>query len=68
MPGLKVVIPSTPAQAKGGYWHNSPGVRIGWQQQLCLMPAAVPAAATAGLLLACIQDPDPCIFLEPKIL
>jgi hypothetical protein len=21
-----------------------------------------------GLLLACIQDPDPCIFLEPKIL
>lgn len=37
VPGLKVVIPSTPAQAK-------------------------------GLLLACIQDPDPCIFLEPKIL
>eukprot|EP00775_Hariotina_reticulata_P003558 gene3558-3827_t len=36
-PGLKVVIPSTPAQAK-------------------------------GLLLACVQEPDPCIFLEPKIL
>lgn len=21
-----------------------------------------------GLLLACIRDPDPCIFLEPKVL
>lgn len=37
VPGLKVAIPSTPAQAK-------------------------------GLLLACIQDPDPCIFMEPKML
>lgn len=37
VPGLKVVVPSTPAEAK-------------------------------GLLLSCIQDPDPCIFLEPKIL
>ncbi len=36
-PGLKVVIPRSPRQAK-------------------------------GLLLACIRDPDPCIFLEPKAL
>ena len=36
-PGLKVVLPRSPAQAK-------------------------------GLLLACIADPNPCIFLEPKAL
>jgi 2-oxoisovalerate dehydrogenase E1 component beta subunit len=36
-PGLKVVVPSTPAEAK-------------------------------GLLLACIEDPNPCLFFEPKIL
>lgn len=36
-PGLKVVIPRSPVQAK-------------------------------GLLLACIRDPNPCIFFEPKIL
>lgn len=37
VPGLKVVIPRGPIQAK-------------------------------GLLLSCIRDPNPCIFLEPKIL
>eukprot|EP00758_Cryptobia_borreli_P003512 Tbor_TRINITY_DN3796_c0_g2::TRINITY_DN3796_c0_g2_i1::g.2493::m.2493/K00167/BCKDHB, bkdA2; 2-oxoisovalerate dehydrogenase E1 component beta subunit len=36
-PGLKVIMPSSPAEAK-------------------------------GLLLQCIAEPDPCIFLEPKIL
>ena len=36
-PGLKVVMPRSPAQAK-------------------------------GLLLACIRDPNPCIFFEPKAL
>lgn len=36
-PGLKVVVPRGPIQAK-------------------------------GLLLSCIDDPDPCIFFEPKIL
>lgn len=36
-PGIKVVIPRSPIQAK-------------------------------GLLLACIRDPNPCIFLEPKVL
>jgi len=36
-PGIKVVVPRGPIQAK-------------------------------GLLLACIRDPDPCIFFEPKIL
>jgi pyruvate dehydrogenase E1 component beta subunit len=35
IPGLKVVIPSTPSEAK-------------------------------GLLLSCIRDPDPVIFMEPK--
>jgi pyruvate dehydrogenase E1 component beta subunit len=35
MPGIKVVIPSTPYEAK-------------------------------GLLLSCIRDPDPVIFMEPK--
>ncbi|MBI4043903.1 MAG: alpha-ketoacid dehydrogenase subunit beta [Candidatus Diapherotrites archaeon] len=34
-PGLKVVCPSTPGDAK-------------------------------GLLASCVQDPDPCIFMEPK--
>lgn len=37
VPGLKVVMPSSPAEAK-------------------------------GLLLACIRDPDPCVFFEPKML
>jgi len=36
-PGLKVVVPRGPIQAK-------------------------------GLLLACIRDPNPCVFFEPKIL
>ncbi|XP_074510806.1 2-oxoisovalerate dehydrogenase subunit beta, mitochondrial isoform X2 [Sebastes fasciatus] len=36
-PGIKVVIPRSPVQAK-------------------------------GLLLACVADPNPCIFFEPKIL
>eukprot|EP00759_Apiculatamorpha_spiralis_P006600 PhF_6_TR13884/c0_g1_i2/m.22296/K00167/BCKDHB, bkdA2; 2-oxoisovalerate dehydrogenase E1 component beta subunit len=36
-PGIKVVMPSTPTDAK-------------------------------GLLLACIEDNNPCLFLEPKIL
>ena len=36
-PGLKVVMPSTPAEAK-------------------------------GLLLQCVAEEDPCLFLEPKIL
>jgi pyruvate dehydrogenase E1 component beta subunit len=35
IPGIKVVIPSTPSEAK-------------------------------GLLLSCIRDPDPVIFMEPK--
>lgn len=37
VPGLKVVMPSSPAEAK-------------------------------GLLLACIREPDPCVFFEPKML
>uniref|UniRef100_A0A1I8GNG7 3-methyl-2-oxobutanoate dehydrogenase (2-methylpropanoyl-transferring) n=1 Tax=Macrostomum lignano TaxID=282301 RepID=A0A1I8GNG7_9PLAT len=37
LPGIKVVIPRGPIQAK-------------------------------GLLLACINDPDPCFYFEPKIL
>jgi len=36
-PGIKVVMPRSPAQAK-------------------------------GLLLACLRDPNPCLFLEPKAL
>ena len=36
-PGLKVVMPRSPAQAK-------------------------------GLLLACVRDPNPCLFFEPKAL
>ncbi|KAI6242419.1 Transket-pyr domain-containing protein [Aphelenchoides fujianensis] len=36
-PGIKVVVPRGPIQAK-------------------------------GLLLACIEEPDPCIFFEPKVL
>lgn len=37
VPGLKVVMPSSPSEAK-------------------------------GLLLACIREPDPCVFFEPKML
>ena len=37
LPGLKVVMPSTPSEAK-------------------------------GLLLSCIEDRNPCVFLEPKAL
>ena len=36
MPGIKVVVPSSPAEAK-------------------------------GLLLACIRDPNPCVFFEAKM-
>lgn len=36
VPGMKVVIPSGPAEAK-------------------------------GLLLACIRDPNPCVFFEAKM-
>jgi hypothetical protein len=43
----------------------------------CFIPSASPLSTAplllllllcTGLLLSCIQDPDPCIFLEPKIL
>jgi hypothetical protein len=39
-------------------------------QQLCcsVLCTAAAAAAAAGLLLSCIQDPDPCLFFEPKML
>jgi hypothetical protein len=38
------------------------------QQQLLLVLLLLLLHPVLGLLLACIQDPDPCIFLEPKIL
>jgi len=47
------------SQSVEGYFAHCPGLKIA-------MPSS-PAEAK-GLLLQCIAEPDPCIFLEPKIL
>ncbi|XP_013142057.1 PREDICTED: 2-oxoisovalerate dehydrogenase subunit beta, mitochondrial isoform X2 [Papilio polytes] len=47
------------SQSPEAYFAHTPGLRV-------VMPRG-PIAAK-GLLLACIREQDPCIFLEPKIL
>ncbi|KAF8057868.1 BCDH BETA1 [Scenedesmus sp. PABB004] len=56
------------AVGHGGHYHSQspeafychvPGLKV-------VVPSGPKSAK--GLLLACIADPDPCIFLEPKIL
>eukprot|EP00798_Chlamydomonas_sp_ICE-L_P030633 gene30633-35646_t len=51
VPGLKVVIPSSPAEAKG----------------LLLSSIMGSPAEAKGLLLSSIMDPDPVVFFEPKM-
>uniref|UniRef100_A0A1B6DYD4 2-oxoisovalerate dehydrogenase subunit beta, mitochondrial n=1 Tax=Clastoptera arizonana TaxID=38151 RepID=A0A1B6DYD4_9HEMI len=47
------------SQSPEAYYAHTPGLKI-----------VIPSGATKakGLLIACIKDKDPCIFLEPKIL
>lgn len=47
------------SQSPEAYFSHTPGLKV-----------VVPRGPTKakGLLLACIRDPDPCLFLEPKIL
>lgn len=47
------------SQSVEGYFAHCPGLKL-------VMPSS-PAEAK-GLLLSCIETPDPCIFFEPKIL
>ena len=47
------------SQSPEAYFGHTPGLRV-------VMPRS-PAQAK-GLLLACIRDPNPCLFLEPKAL
>lgn len=62
-PGLKVVVPSTPADAKGlllGVSHlNTDMSRV--YQILIVCPIFITISAS-------IRDPNPVIFLEPKAL
>ena len=47
------------SQSPEAYFAHTPGLKI-----------AVPRSPSVakGLLLACIRDPDPCLFFEPKVL
>lgn len=47
------------SQSVEGYFAHTPGLKV-------VMPSS-PAEAK-GLLLQCVEEPDPCVFLEPKIL
>jgi 2-oxoisovalerate dehydrogenase E1 component beta subunit len=47
------------SQSPEAYFAHTPGLKV-------VVPRG-PIAAK-GLLTACIRDPDPCIFLEPKVL
>ncbi|KAL3309641.1 hypothetical protein Ciccas_011810 [Cichlidogyrus casuarinus] len=47
------------SQSPEAYFSHTPGLKV-----------VIPRGAydAKGLLLSCIQDPDPCIFFEPKVL
>ncbi|GAB4818066.1 hypothetical protein N2152v2_005112 [Parachlorella kessleri] len=63
VPGVKVVMPCGPAQAKGGHAQAGAG---GWDREpACLWRIL---ARVPGLLLASIRDPNPVIFFEAKML
>lgn len=47
------------SQSVEAYFAHTPGLKI-------VMPRG--AYKAKGLLLSCIRDKDPCIFLEPKVL
>lgn len=47
------------SQSPEAYFAHTPGLKV-------VIPRG--AKTAKGLLLSCIRDPDPCIFLEPKIL
>ncbi len=47
------------SQSPEAYFAHTPGLKV-------VMPRSPRSAK--GLLLACIRDPDPCIFFEPKAL
>lgn len=46
------------------YIHHTPCINCDGYQVV----VASGAANAKGLLMSCIQDKDPCIFLEPKVL
>lgn len=47
------------SQSVEAYFAHTPGLKV-------VMPRG--AYKAKGLLLSCIRDKDPCIFLEPKVL
>lgn len=47
------------SQSPEAYFAHTPGLKV-------VIPRGPRKAK--GLLLSCIQDPDPCLFLEPKVL
>lgn len=47
------------SQSPEAYFAHTPGLKV-------VIPRGPHKAK--GLLLSCIQDPDPCLFLEPKVL
>jgi 2-oxoisovalerate dehydrogenase E1 component beta subunit len=47
------------SQSPEAYFAHTPGLKV----VVCRSPAQA-----KGLLLACIRDPNPCLFLEPKAL
>lgn len=47
------------SQTPEAYFAHTPGIKV-------VMPRSCIQAK--GLLLSCIQDPNPCIFFEPKVL
>jgi|TARA_B100000459_G_scaffold34069_1_gene16409 2-oxoisovalerate dehydrogenase E1 component beta subunit len=46
-------------QSPEAYFAHTPGLKVVYPRD---------AITAKGLLLACIRDRNPCIFLEPKIL
>ncbi|XP_012163636.2 2-oxoisovalerate dehydrogenase subunit beta, mitochondrial isoform X1 [Bombus terrestris] len=50
------------SQSPEAYFAHTPGLKV----QFIVMPRG--AKQAKGLLLSCIEEPDPCIMFEPKIL
>jgi 2-oxoisovalerate dehydrogenase E1 component beta subunit len=62
------------SQSPEAYFAHTPGLKVGrtrapavadLRAQVVIPRSPIEAK---GLLLACIRDPDPCIFFEPKVL
>lgn len=62
------------SQSPEAYFAHTPGLKVSRARscrcQLARTQVVIPRSPieAKGLLLACIRDPDPCIFFEPKVL